>query len=134
MGGHHCGEEGGCWPPNGSRLQGQASGGLYSGKINHLYIFFFKLDEIYRVAAIFPEHFRSFTVALKNHLFYSLFRAKLSLLSVEAETKTNRHIPTKINQEEATRAVIVSRLRAAGVQCERLWAMKTSKEQHFRHN
>ena len=31
------------------------------------------------------------------------------------ETKTNRHVPAKINQQEAPRAVIVSRLRAAGV-------------------
>jgi hypothetical protein len=70
----------------------------------------------YKVAAIFPEHFQSFTVALKNLLFYYLFWAKLSQLSVKAETKTNSHFPAKINQQEATRAVIVSRLRAAGVQ------------------
>ncbi len=24
----------------------------------------------YRVAAIFPEHFQSFTIALKNHIFH----------------------------------------------------------------
>jgi hypothetical protein len=70
---------------------------------------------MYRVAAIFPEHFQSFTVALKNQLVSKLFCAKLSQLSVEAEIKTNRHIPAKINQQVAARAVIVSRLRAAGV-------------------
>jgi hypothetical protein len=68
------------------------------------------------VAAIFPEKFLSFTVALKNQLFYELFRAKLSQLCLEVETKTNRHIPAKINQQEATKPVIVSRLRAAGEQ------------------
>jgi hypothetical protein len=71
---------------------------------------------LYRVAADFPEHFRSFTVALKNQFVSKLFCAKLSQLSAEAETKTNRNIPAKMYQQEATRAFIVSRLRAAGVQ------------------
>jgi hypothetical protein len=52
---------------------------------------------------------------IKKSTCFQIFCAKLSQLSVEAETKTNRHIPAKINQQEATRAVIVSRLRAAGV-------------------
>ncbi len=30
-----------------------------------------KKDKIYRVAAIFPEYFRSLTVALSNHIFFS---------------------------------------------------------------
>jgi hypothetical protein len=30
---------------------------------------------MYRVAAIFPEHFQSFTIALKNHIFHGFFRA-----------------------------------------------------------
>jgi hypothetical protein len=38
----------------------------------------------YRVAAIYPEHFQCFTVALKNHLFYLFFRAKPSQLFAEA--------------------------------------------------
>ncbi len=52
---------------------------------------------------------------IKISPFYYLFWAKLSQLSVKAETKTNSHFPAKINQQEATRAVIVSRHRAAGV-------------------
>jgi hypothetical protein len=32
-----------------------------------------QLIEKYRVAAIFPEHFQSLTVALKNHIFSLLF-------------------------------------------------------------
>jgi hypothetical protein len=44
----------------------------------------------------------------------------MSRLFAEAETKTNRHILAKINQPEDTKPVIVSRLRAAGVQSERL--------------
>jgi hypothetical protein len=64
------------------------------------------------VAAINPDHFQSFTITLKNHIFYYLFRTKLSQLCLEEETKRNRHVPAKINQQEATRAVIVSRLRA----------------------
>jgi hypothetical protein len=43
----------------------------------------------------------------------------MSQLFVEAETKTNRHILAKINQQEATKLVIVSRLRAAGIPRER---------------
>jgi hypothetical protein len=53
---------------------------------------------------------------MKNQLFYQLFRAKMSQLFVETETKTNGHILAKINQQEATKPVIVSRLRAAGIQ------------------
>jgi hypothetical protein len=37
---------------------------------------------------------------------------KLSQIFVEAETKTSRHFPANINQQEATRAVIVFGLRA----------------------
>jgi hypothetical protein len=51
----------------------------------------------YRVAAIFPEHFQSFTIALKNHLFYSFFRSKPSQLFAEQYAKINRHIPAKMN-------------------------------------
>jgi uracil phosphoribosyltransferase len=80
----------------------------------------------YRVAAIFPDHFQSFTVSLKNQLVSEFFCAKLSRLSVEAETKTNRHIPARINQQEATRTVIVSRLRA-GLTVEEIMSIKTSK-------
>jgi hypothetical protein len=40
----------------------------------------------------------------------------MSQLFAEAETKTNRHMLAKINQQEASKPVIVSRLRAAGVQ------------------
>jgi hypothetical protein len=57
----------------------------------------------------------------KKQLFYSLFRAKLSQLFVEMETKTNRHVPAKINLQKAVRAIIVSRLRAAGLQWERFY-------------
>jgi hypothetical protein len=73
------------------------------------------MHSICRVAAIFPEHFQSFTVALKNQIFYQLFHGKLSQLYVEAETKTKRHIPAKINQQEATKAVTVSMLCAKGI-------------------
>jgi hypothetical protein len=51
------------------------------------------------MAAIFPEHFQNFTVALKNH-FKKLFCAKPSQLFVEAETKTNRNIPAKMYQQD----------------------------------
>jgi hypothetical protein len=37
------------------------------------YLFLAKEAFIYRVAAIFPEHFQSFTVTLKNHLFINYF-------------------------------------------------------------
>jgi hypothetical protein len=30
----------------------------------------YSLLAIYRVAAIYPDHFQSLTVALKNHIFY----------------------------------------------------------------
>jgi hypothetical protein len=63
------------------------------------------------MAAIFPEHFQSFTVAFKNHL-KQLFCAKPYQLFVEAEAKTNTNVPAK-KLREATRAVIVSRLCAA---------------------
>jgi hypothetical protein len=53
---------------------------------------------------------------MKNQLFYQLFRAKMSQLFVETETKTNGLILAKINQQEATKPGIVSRLRAAGIQ------------------
>ncbi len=66
----------------------------------------------YRVAAIFPEHFQSFTIALKSHIFHCFFCAKLSQLVVQSLIKTNRHIPAKMNQLEAIRAGTVSRLRA----------------------
>ncbi len=56
----------------------------------------------------------------------------MSQLFAEVETKTNIHILAKINQQEASNPVIVSRLRAAGVQWERLWTMKTSKTALFR--
>jgi hypothetical protein len=55
------------------------------------------------VAAIYPEHFQSFTIALKNHIFYYLFRTKLSQPFLEEETKRNRHVPANINQQEAIR-------------------------------
>jgi hypothetical protein len=42
---------------------------------------------IYRVAAIFPEHFQSFTIVLKNHLFYSFFRRKPTQLFAEQYVK-----------------------------------------------
>jgi hypothetical protein len=35
---------------------------------------------VYRVAAIFPEHFQSFTVALKKHFFYSFASNRLTYL------------------------------------------------------
>jgi hypothetical protein len=86
-------------------------------------IYFLQLKKIYRVAAIFPEHFQSFTVAVKIHIFYYLFHTKLSQLFLEAETKRNRHFPVNINKHEATRAVIVYRLPAG----RESMSMKTSK-------
>jgi hypothetical protein len=38
----------------------------------------------YRVAAIFPEHFQSFTVALEKHIFYYFLRAKPSQMFSES--------------------------------------------------
>jgi hypothetical protein len=51
----------------------------------------------HRVAAIFLEHFQSFTKALKNHLFYSFFRRKPSQMFAEQYVKINRQIPAKMN-------------------------------------
>jgi hypothetical protein len=51
-------------------------------------------------------------MAVKNHIVNQLFHTKLSQLCLEAETKTNRHFLVNINQQQATRAVIVSRPRA----------------------
>ncbi len=42
---------------------------------------------LYRVAAIFPEHFQSLTVALKNHIFLWFFRAIPYQLFVELYKK-----------------------------------------------
>jgi hypothetical protein len=85
------------------------------------------------VAAIFPEHFQSLTIALKNHIFYELFRTKLSQVCLEEETKRKRHVPANINQQEATRAVIVSRLRA-GLTAKEILNMKHRKEYYSRRN
>ncbi len=81
------------------------------------------------MAAIFPEHVQIFTVALKNLIFYKLFHAKLSQLCLEAETK--KQIPANINQQKATRAVIVSRLRA-GLTVIEIISIKTSKGSLFK--
>jgi hypothetical protein len=67
------------------------------------------------VAAIFPEQFQSFTDALKNHIFYKLFCAKPSQLFAVGESKSKRDIAAKINQQEATKAVILSGLRAGRI-------------------
>jgi hypothetical protein len=45
---------------------------------------------------------------IEKSFFYSLFRAKLSQLFAEAETKINRNFPPKMNEQEARKAVIVS--------------------------
>ncbi len=47
------------------------------------------------------------------------------------ETKTNRHVPENINQQEATRAAIVSKLRA-GLTVKEIMSIKTSKEALFK--
>jgi hypothetical protein len=47
------------------------------------------------------------------------------------ETKTNRHVPENINQQEATRAAIVSKLRA-GLTVKEIMSMKTLKEALFK--
>jgi hypothetical protein len=52
------------------------------------------------VAAIFPERFQCFTVALKNNLFIIFFRKP----SAETEIKTNSHISAKMNQQEGSGA------------------------------
>jgi hypothetical protein len=56
------------------------------------------------VAAIFPEHFQSFTVLLKNNIFYCFFYAKLSQPSAKTEIKTNSRIRAKMNQQEGAGA------------------------------
>jgi hypothetical protein len=53
------------------------------------------------VAAIFPEHFQSFTVLLKNNIFYYFFYAKPSQLSAETEMKTNSRIRAKMINRKA---------------------------------
>jgi hypothetical protein len=68
----------------------------------------FYYSKHYRVAAIFLEHFQSFTVLLKNNSFYNFFYAKPSQLSAETETKTNSHIRAKMNQQESAGAGAVS--------------------------
>ncbi len=49
-------------------------------KTYNLKLFF---SVVYRVAAIFPEHFQRFTVTLKNNIFYTFFSAKPSQLSAK---------------------------------------------------
>jgi hypothetical protein len=49
---------------------------------------------------------------IKKSYISLIISLKPSQIFVEAETKTNRHFPTNINQQEATRAVIVFGLRA----------------------
>jgi hypothetical protein len=56
------------------------------------------------VAAIFPEHFQSFAVLLKNNIFYCFFYAKPSQLSAKTEIKTNSRIRAKMNQQEGAGA------------------------------
>jgi hypothetical protein len=56
------------------------------------------------VAAIFPEHFQSSTVLLKNNIFYCFFNAKTSQLSAKTEIKTNSRIRAKMNQQEGAGA------------------------------
>jgi hypothetical protein len=56
------------------------------------------------VAAIYPEHFQSFTVLLKNNIFYCFFCAKPSKLSAKTEIKTNSRIRAKINHQEGAGA------------------------------
>jgi hypothetical protein len=51
------------------------------------------------VAAIFPEHFQSFTVLLKIIFFIVFFYAKPSQLSAKTEIKTNSRIRAKMNQQ-----------------------------------
>ncbi len=46
---------------------------------------------VYRVAAIFPERFQCFTVALKNNLFYNFFPAKPSQLSAKTWKNKQSH-------------------------------------------
>jgi hypothetical protein len=60
------------------------------------------------VAAIFLVHFQSFTVLLKNNIFYYFFHAKPSQLSAETEIKINSRIPAKMNQQEGAGAGAVS--------------------------
>jgi hypothetical protein len=56
---------------------------------------------MYRVAAIFPEQFQCFTLALKNNLFYKFFpQNRLSSLPKHNYKVTNSHIPAKMNQQE----------------------------------
>jgi hypothetical protein len=43
---------------------------LYEYIHTHTYTNIYTHTHIYRVAAIFPEHFQSFTVALKNHILF----------------------------------------------------------------
>ena len=49
---------------------------------------------------------------VKKSYILLIISLKPSEIFVEAETKTNRHFPTNINQQEAMRAVIVFGLRA----------------------
>jgi hypothetical protein len=65
----------------------------------------------YRVAAIFPEHFQSFTVALKTFLLLILLPQTDSAVC-RSINKTIIQIRAKLNQHQATRAVIVCGLRA----------------------
>ncbi len=49
----------------------------------YVVIEYMTISLLYKVAAIFPERFQSFTVALKNNLFYYFFSAKPSQLFTE---------------------------------------------------
>jgi hypothetical protein len=67
----------------------------------------------------------------KNNFFKLIFSHETVSSLFKAETKTNRYFPVYINQQEAARAVIVSRLRT-GLTVEEIMSMKTSKGELFK--
>jgi hypothetical protein len=64
------------------------------------------------VAAIFPEHFQSFTLTLKNYFFEKILLPQNLSAVCQIINKNKKTHSAKKNRQKATRAVIVCRLGA----------------------
>jgi hypothetical protein len=67
----------------------------------------------------------------KKSYFLLIISRKTGLALFRSGNKKNRHIPANINQQKATRAVIVSRVRA-GLTVIKMISIKTSKGTLFK--
>jgi hypothetical protein len=75
------------------------------------------------VAAIFPERFQCFIVALKTNLFYYFFPQNHLSCLPKSFIKTNSRIPAKMNQQEGAEAGTLSGLCAGHtmIESKSLW-------------